>query len=78
MHGDSNNKEVAVNNYCNYYYYHVDIDECAEPEFPCHENAQCLNTMGSYECFCNRNGYTGNGSICNGIMWPLTCLSITF
>uniref|UniRef100_A0A665U336 Latent-transforming growth factor beta-binding protein 3 n=1 Tax=Echeneis naucrates TaxID=173247 RepID=A0A665U336_ECHNA len=32
----------------------IDIDECAEPgarAFPC-KNARCVNTPGSYKCFC--------------------------
>ena len=29
----------------------------------CHENAQCINTEGSFTCFCNP-GYSGDGFNC--------------
>ena len=38
-----------------------DIDECLED--PCHSNATCNNTDGSFICSCN-TGYTGNGTTC--------------
>ena len=41
-----------------------DIDEC-ELE-PCHEQAICTNTDGSYTCACNL-GFTGDGIICEGM-----------
>ena len=40
-----------------------DIDEC-ELE-PCHEQAICTNTDGSYTCACNL-GSTGGGIVCEG------------
>ena len=40
-----------------------DVDECERK--PCHENANCTNTPGSFECLC-KTGYTGNGSHCAG------------
>ena len=42
-----------------------DINECSFLPFPCHVNAQCNNTIGSYGCACNR-GYAGNGKSCTG------------
>ena len=45
-------------------YYFLDLDECVT-ESPCHENATCNNTIGSYLCECN-DGYTGNGTYCTG------------
>ena len=42
-----------------------DINECSSSPFPCHVNAQCNNTIGSYRCACNL-GYTGNGTTCTG------------
>ena len=41
----------------------TDINECAAS--PCHHNASCTNTEGSYTCNC-QSGYSGNGSICEG------------
>ena len=33
----------------------------------CDDNADCVDTEGSYECVC-RAGYTGIGSNCTGIV----------
>ena len=51
-------------------YYHTlkicfcaDIDECSSMDNPCHTNASCTNTNGSYTCECV-SGFTGNGTIC--------------
>ena len=43
----------------------VDIDECATSLFECDEDAECINTIGSYNCTCN-SGYTGDGRVCTG------------
>ena len=43
--------------------HHVDIDECDRGIDECSINAQCLDTMGSYNCTCNI-GYDGNGFNC--------------
>ena len=40
----------------------VDRDECANFEHNCDLMADCLNTIGSFECNCI-NGYEGNGLI---------------
>jgi hypothetical protein len=32
----------------------------------CDENADCMNTEGSYKCLC-KAGYQGNGILCTGI-----------
>ena len=43
---------------------HADIDECESDDLNnCHENAQCINTEGSFTCSCN-TGYTGDGVTC--------------
>ena len=44
--------------------YYLDINECL-PDSPCHENATCNNTEGSYMCTCD-SGYSGDGFTCNG------------
>ena len=41
----------------------TDINECAS--YPCHPNATCTNTEGSYICNC-QSGYSGNGTFCEG------------
>ena len=45
--------------------YSIDINECMNVTNPCHANATCNNTDGSYTCACN-NGYYGNGTNCTG------------
>ena len=40
----------------------VDIDECSTGDV-CDENAECVDTAGSYECTCS-SGYTGDGHTC--------------
>ena len=42
----------------------VDIDECLTSQ-PCHANATCNNTVGSYLCSCDL-GYSGDGMKCSG------------
>ena len=41
---------------------HVDINECLDPVGPCHVNADCIDTDGSFDCVCQA-GYTGDGVI---------------
>lgn len=43
----------------------VDIDECSNTNI-CDENAECNNELGGYSCRC-RNGFVGNGFICQRI-----------
>jgi hypothetical protein len=40
------------------------VNECVT-ESPCHTNATCNNTDGSYTCTCDA-GYTGDGFSCGG------------
>lgn len=42
----------------------ADIDECTVGMHLCSSLASCTNSIGSYQCACNR-GYTGNGSSCS-------------
>jgi len=41
----------------------LDINECDLNV--CHEDANCTNTIGSFECQC-RPGYSGDGRTCDG------------
>ena len=41
------------------------MDECSTNPDTCDVNADCQNTVGSYDCSC-KPGFTGNGRICNG------------
>ena len=43
---------------------HSDINECDDPD-TCHVNANCTDTIGSYECDC-KTGFTGDGFDCSG------------
>ena len=45
----------------------LDINECNN-SMPCHVNATCNNTIGSYQCNCVA-GYAGNGVNCEGIQF---------
>ena len=46
------------------YLYSLDTNECL-PDSPCHANATCNNTEGSYLCTCD-SGYSGDGFTCTG------------
>lgn len=44
----------------------IDIDECLLKKDNCDENADCINTPGSYKCKC-KEGFYGNGKKCDDI-----------
>ena len=46
----------------------LDFDECSNN--PCHPNATCNNTIGSYMCACDP-GYSGDGFNCTGMQFIL-------
>ena len=49
----------------------IDVNECADEEPPCDLNADCENTVGSFQCYCNE-GYTAEGNTCNGkYLWTI-------
>ncbi|XP_055375614.1 multiple epidermal growth factor-like domains protein 8 isoform X2 [Condylostylus longicornis] len=57
------NKEKPIDGACmrEWAYSHCpDVDECALKIDSCSQNAECINTDGSYECHCRR-GFIGNG-----------------
>ena len=45
--------------------FQIDIDECKGSNNVCDENANCFNTVGSYNCTC-KDGFTGDGHSCSG------------
>ena len=54
--------------------YAADIDECLELS-PCNMNANCTNTVGSFNCECIA-GYTGDGLNCSSMFCiSLSCLN---
>ena len=48
---------------CNISVQFVDINECIQDLSECDNNAQCTDTIGSYNCTCN-SGYEGSGFTC--------------
>jgi hypothetical protein len=54
---------VVLNTF--YFLFTTDIDECAKTTHDCDNNANCINTEGSFKCTC-QIGYKGNGTTCNG------------
>ena len=55
----------------------TDRDECNTTNHGCHVNASCNNFDGSYFCQCNQ-GFSGNGTNCNGIYLHIFILADTF
>ncbi|KAF3980671.1 MAG: hypothetical protein HFP76_00915 [Methylococcales symbiont of Iophon sp. n. MRB-2018] len=41
------------------------MDECSGVVGDCHDDADCMDTDGSFECTC-RPGYSGDGFNCSG------------
>ncbi|XP_031557799.1 nidogen-like [Actinia tenebrosa] len=41
----------------------IDVDECRASISPCHSNANCINSIGSFSCRC-RPGFKGDGQFC--------------
>ena len=50
--------------------FHLDNDECSLNTSECDPNANCSNTLGSYECVC-RGGFEGDGRNCTStyMLW---------
>ena len=53
----------------------TDVDECTEGTSKCHDNATCINNVGSYDCTCIF-GYTGDGFNCNGKNCAFMCMYV--
>ncbi len=48
-------------------FFSKDVDECQDQTHNCDVNAQCNNTLGSFNCVCLQ-GYSGDGVNCSGLM----------
>ena len=49
------------------WFFITDVNECNNTTYPpCHADATCNNTIGSYLCDCDE-GYGGNGINCTGM-----------
>ena len=48
----------------------ADVDECDLGLDECSENANCSDTIGSYNCTC-RTGFDGDGFSCTGNQYLL-------
>jgi hypothetical protein len=57
--------------------FHLDIDECSRSESViCHENAECVNTEGTFMCVCNL-GFAGDGiKNCTGKVLQILFLNL--
>ena len=61
------------------FFFLSDIDECGDSSLNnCSENANCTDTIGSYECTC-LEGYSGDGISCEGIIicWVYFLLALS-
>ncbi len=47
------------------FHFTPDINECASEQHNCHQDANCTNLKGSFNCTC-KHGYQGNGTDCEG------------
>lgn len=45
----------------------ADIDECFRKDQDCHKEAECVNTVGSFNCSC-KLGFEGDGADCKRTM----------
>ena len=62
-----------LTNVYSYRFAFLDIDECLSD--PCHSNATCNNTIGSFTCTCV-SGYSGDGFQCIGEWLQLDSLGV--
>ena len=48
----------------------TDVNECDEGIHNCHENANCSDVVGGFNCICN-TGFTGDGTFCESKWFSL-------
>ena len=63
--GDERTECNVLFTYSTMYIHPADINECELETYPCHSNANCTDTEGSFNCTCNE-GFEGNGFYCAG------------
>lgn len=57
---------LSLYNYRDTFHTSIDVDECQKGSYHCHEIANCVNVVGSYDCMC-KPGYEGDGkNMCSG------------
>ena len=56
---------------------YLDIDECITGNHDCDVNANCINTVGSYNCSCKK-GCTGDGRSCSGTLTLIKFQSVGY
>ena len=55
-----------IGNLSNQKHFVADINECDSIDYPCVNEATCINNVGDFECACPK-GYHGNGKyFCDG------------
>ena len=55
---------LTIDEYCHNYTF-AEINECSTGTHECSENAECINSVSSYQCSC-LSGYEGDGKVCQG------------
>ena len=53
----------------------IDINECELHTDNCHMNADCTDTIGTFECTCN-SGFEGDGVSCTSMYMGLKVLLV--
>ena len=51
----------------------LDVNECTTEAHICDDNAECVNTEGSYECTC-KDGFHGDRKKCTGNWMHFVCI----
>ena len=68
---------IIISVHASSHVFYTDVNECDEGTDLCDSNADCTNTIGSYECTCTV-GYSGNGNTCgkNARVLDIRCILV--